>query len=352
MSRILIIRDKSDINSVIGHLQLPDNKDFDYAMIHRKNDDIYKCFKFGVWNCTFCKTCAKYLCTDYGTISRHCSILHQNLEKKEEIIQKKILKFVLLNNIYFSIVENPDFTDLFPFDIMTRRTVTNYLGTISIKVREKIKMILSKLDYVTIYFDEWSKFQHNFLGVTVSTHDSIFLLDLIVPDDVERTREVISHYVNVSIEYYQISKKIAFQCSDCGSNVLSVCENIDWFPCCNHILNRCIEDTLKVLPIAKSLAKRLASLRNSQKFKRFLLLNSTNYSTFPNYCKTRWYSLADIFSRTKEIREIIENYQKYLSKSGKVTLKKDIEFFTINDFTLIDTRHPEKSTGYLPSRIE
>ena len=146
MSFIPIILDRKDAFVIIGRLQLPDNKDVDHAILLRKDDEIYKCFKGDAWVCSFCKKCTKYLCTDYSTISRHCSVCHKNLKSTENAIQKQILKLVLLNNLYLSFVENPDFTALFSFDVISRKTVTNYFDIISKKVREKIKEILATFD--------------------------------------------------------------------------------------------------------------------------------------------------------------------------------------------------------------
>ena len=317
-------------------LQLSEEIFYDYAILFKKEDEIYKCFRNDIWICCFCKKCSTFLCRDYSTISNHCLRKHRKKDEIEKFTQKNILKFVILNNQYLSIVENSDFKALFPFEIISKKKISDILNIFYDEVKSKIKKELAKHDYMTIYFDEWSKFQHNFLGITVSTSNSIFLLDLIVPDDIERTREVISHYIQLTLNYYQISTKISFQCSDCGSNVLSVCQDIDWFPCCNHILNRCIYDCLEFIPKANELAIRLSSLRYSQKFKRYLLLHSLKFTSFPNYCPTRWYSLADLFSRAKDCREIIEGFQKYLSKNGKNSLKKGVEFLTLNDFCLID----------------
>ena len=105
MSFIPIILDRKDAFVIIGRLQLRDNKDVDHAILLRKDDEIYKCFKGDAWVCSFCKKCTKYLCTDYSTISRHCSVCHKNLKSTENAIQKQILKLVLLNNLY-DICEN------------------------------------------------------------------------------------------------------------------------------------------------------------------------------------------------------------------------------------------------------
>ena len=237
MSKIPIIKKTRYSDPVQqGYLQLPDNKDFDYATVLRKDEEIYKCFKNDIWVTTFCNICKKYLCRDYGAISNHCIRIHDNSETFIKSSRKNTLKLILLSNTHLNLVENADFKSLFLLEFISRRALSNFLSIITIKVKQNIKELLANFEYVTIYFDEWSKFQHNFLGITVSTCNSIFLLDLIVPDDIERTREVISHYVKSTLENYQISNKIAFQCSDCGSNVISICENIDWFPCCNHIL--------------------------------------------------------------------------------------------------------------------
>lgn len=318
-----------------NYLQLPIcDIDIEYVIVYKSEQGLYKCYKDNTWVKTFCKRCSKFLCNDYSTISNHCLRKHKN-ETYEKFAKKGILKFIFLNNQYMSIVENKYFKNLFEFDIFSRRSIFNYLSLLKNKVRDLLEEELSKYEHITIYFDEWSKFQHNFLGVTASTYDKIFLLELLVPDDIERTKEVISSHVNLTLNNYNISTKITFQCTDCGSNVLNLIENVEWFPCCNHILNRCIDDLLEFLPKAKDLALNLSSLRYSQKFKRFLLLHSDNFTAFPNYCVTRWYSLADIFKRAQECRVIIENYQKYLIHIGKKSLKKGIEFFTLNDFCLI-----------------
>ena len=136
------------------------------------------------------------------------------------------------------------------------------------------------------------------------------------------------------MNFYEINNKIAFNCTDCASNISSLFDNIQWFPCCNHIINVCINDCLKYMPEILSLAQRLSSLHNSYQFKHYLCLQEVERKTFPNYSPTRWYSLADIFQAAVDLKAIIISYQNIRKQNKKNCLRKGYAFLDNRDFIL------------------
>ena len=120
---------KDNINMVNGFLVLPYSKDLDYAIHFKKDKNIFKCYKGNIWVTTVCRKCNTYLCTDYSTISNHCLRKHKK-EIFENNLRKNIIKFIILNNQYLSVVEDPDFNSLFPIQPISRRKIEITLNCI------------------------------------------------------------------------------------------------------------------------------------------------------------------------------------------------------------------------------
>ena len=198
-----------------------------------------------------------------------------------------------------------------------------------------IKSILSDTRYICIYYDEWTKFAINFIGITATTKDFVITLDIIAPDDYDRGRDTIKYLINSRLQWYEISDKISFSCTDCGSNVIALL-NSNWFPCTNHVLNRCIDDILPELESVLKIADTLVKLRKSASLRHFLMLNGSPRTRIPKYTKTRWYSFADFFSAIKVMYPYISLYQDHRKRMHKNDLKKGIPFFSFETKFLIE----------------
>ena len=198
-----------------------------------------------------------------------------------------------------------------------------------------IKSILSDTRYICIYYDEWTKFSINFIGITATAKDFVITFDIIAPDDYDRGRDTIKYLINSRLQWYEISDKISFSCTDCGSNVIALL-NSNWFPCTNHVLNRCIDDILPELESALKIADTFVKLRKSASLRHFLMLNGSPRTRIPKYTKTRWYSFADFFSAIKVMYPYISLYQDHRKRMHKNDLKKGIPFFSFETKFLIE----------------
>ena len=314
----------------------PNNEIYDYAIEVNKKNSIYRLYNTqGVWIRTYCRKCRLYMTNDNSSINTHH--LRKHNKSQEEWSSKLVkfsLKLYLLHENYANIVEKRDFVETFGASIFSS-TLVEYMHKIYNEELEMLKKILEQEPFVTIYFDEWTRFSINFIGISVSSKSNVFALDVVAPDDIDRTRETVRNLVCSRLQWFGLTNKIAFHCTDCASNVVALLAT-KWFPCTNHILNRCVEDMLPELERAMKIAEIIAPLRKSTCFRHFLLLNKAPRTVVPKYTKTRWYSLADFFYTLKVIFPYILMYQDLRKTKGKPDLKKGIPYLNFEDRCVIE----------------
>ena len=313
----------------------PNNETYDYAIEVSQNKSVFRLYIKDTWVRSYCRKCNKYYANDNSCINAHCLRNHDNSQKEWFTKVKKLsLKLYLLNASFANLVEKRDFIESFG-DSICSKTITSYMHTIYSQEQEMIKGILEQEPFLTIYFDEWTKFGINFIGISVSTKSSVYALDVIAPDDMNRSRETVRNILCTKLQWFNIMNKIAFHCTDCASNVIALLES-KWFPCTNHVLNRCIEDMLSELERAMKIVNMILPLRKSACLRQFLFLNKAPRTVIPKYTRTRWYSLANFFSTLKMIFPYLTMYQNNRRKEGKSDLKKGIPFLSFTDRCVIE----------------
>ena len=332
----IAIKSKDGIEITNKTIAVSEAKNIDFAVESQTYEKIYRCYSNRVWTETFCAHCNKFLSNQNPSLSRHYKVVHGAFDGWMKKFNRLAMKLTLLHNEYISILDNPDFKALFPKKPICSKTLYNHIDLLYIEEKIKINCLLHNYEFLSVYFDEWTRFSYNFIGITASTTDKIFVLDVIVPENIDRTRDVLRDVIKSTLNYYKIYQKVVFQCTDCASNIKALLDNINWFPCCNHIINRCVGCSLRYMKNVLDLASRLSSLHSSCKFKAYLFQQKAKYFSFPTYSETRWYSLAQIFSRAIELKDIIMAYQTIRIQNKKQFISKKIQFFDINDFCLCD----------------
>ena len=245
----------------------PNNEIYDFAIEVNKKNSIYRLYNTqGVWIRTYCRKCRLYMTNDNSSINTHH--LRKHNKSQEEWSSKLVkfsLKLYLLHENYANIVEKRDFVETFGASIFSS-TLVEYMHKIYNEELEMLKKILEQEPFVTIYFDEWTRFSINFIGISVSSKSNVFALDVVAPDDIDRTRETVRNLVCSRLQWFGLTNKIAFHCTDCASNVVALLAT-KWFPCTNHILNRCVEDMLPELERAMKIAEIILMYQDLRKTK-------------------------------------------------------------------------------------
>ena len=94
--------------------------------------------------------------------------------------------------------------------------------------------------YYSLNLDEWTRYNYNFIGITITFDDCYYLLCLNAPDDLSRSADVIARVFKDSLSFYNIKNdKIIFTSIDSASSVKKAINisGIKLIPYCVHILN-------------------------------------------------------------------------------------------------------------------
>ena len=83
---------------------------------------------------------------------------------------------------------------------------------------------------------------------------------------------------------------------------------LDWNPCCCHVINKAMEKALEKINSLKSIIKKINTITKSTKFKQFMLINNENFLTIPSFSETRWLSIGNMFKRLEEKKISISNF--------------------------------------------
>ena len=156
-------RDRTDFVLTGQRIPIPCLRRYDFCVQCKKYPTVFRCYSNNIYSENFCKKCCKFF-SSQTCIKIHC-VRNHNLEHEyQKRLKQKVLKFVLLNNQYLSIVDNYDFQTIFPVHPISRKTITKYLDLLYGELKMKIKKKLQKESYMSIYFDEWTRFSFNFMN--------------------------------------------------------------------------------------------------------------------------------------------------------------------------------------------
>ena len=292
-----------------------ENNGFKYYIEHRKHKNIIYLFKdnndensnvkYG-----YCLKCSKFISRDSSNISKHQNSLHKTFVENLEEINNKIMKLLIEVNASSLTVEKKQFHDIFPQFCKSRKTYTDKLNALYELTKQNIQEYLSQIEYVNIYIDEWSRFGLNFVGIFCSSIEKDFLLACGIPDSIFRNALCLSEYIKKQISEFKINEKIHFCSTDCAPNIAKATINLelDWNPCCCHVINKAMEKALEKINSLKSIIKKINTITKSTKLKQFMLINNENFLTIPSFSETRWLSIGNMFKRLEEKKISISNF--------------------------------------------
>lgn len=275
--------------------------------------------------CTICKGKWKKIAGTIGNINHHLKAKHANLAALPADTQlsaadriKLGKKFVLLNGLPFSLIEDEYFGKLCP-GIGKRKALSDSCSTIAAQIRNAIKVRLTAAINIWVTFDEWSDAAtQEYLGVHAFAlfndsvkHYCIALQPLVV---LNLDAAYISIVLSEIFDDYNILAKIKGFVTDSAPVMIATAHNfgdgIKWIPCFCHIMNNLMGKFITASEAKLSyLFKLQRSLGSSCLFHNFVVQDSTiRVSSLPSYTYTRWYSMFKLLRNTLILKDKIVEF--------------------------------------------
>ena len=130
-----------------GHeIPVPHATTYEYCVQSKKYPSVYRCYSNKIYMENFCRKCFAFFSAQ-TSIKIHCLRNHNMESEIRKRLKQKVLKFILLNGEYFSIVNNTDFNSLFPLRPISQKSSTKHLDLLYKDVKSKIKNILNDFCY-------------------------------------------------------------------------------------------------------------------------------------------------------------------------------------------------------------
>ncbi|GES82328.1 zinc finger BED domain-containing protein RICESLEEPER 2-like [Rhizophagus clarus] len=316
-----------------------------------------------------CNHCGiTYTCTAGATtnLKKHIKSKHSSSEKMQEMSIKDILKavpkwkynndemlkclvkWIIVNQHSFTIVEEPAFADLIyalqpdakliSADTVKRKIMDLYESNIN-KVKESFKNITGKISFT---IDIWtSPSAKSFLSLTAHYIDDDWKLNNVLVDFIQifgkHMGENIKNAFMLGINKLSIQNKIMGITTDNASNNLTFVDALakennsfqkdNHFRCFAHVINLCVQDALKELDDKLSRLRTLLnkihhSPQRQEKLSFNCELHGINNLKVVLDVSTRWNSTFDMINRALYLKEALNS----LALS-----EKDLKNFIITD---------------------
>ena len=278
------------------------------------NEDIY-----------FCTICKKWLKVSHtlGNIKSHLKNVHQVLTENQCMTiseaEKAVLirKFILLNGLPFSIVENKHLKAL-SRNIGTRKSLSRECSMIAERVRRFIKAKYQMGNHkIYIIIDEWTDpNSQNYLGVhaTILTRENNWDTVCIAHQplsEIHRNSEYISDILAELLVYFFNNSEIAGLVTDTTPLMPSIAAKmgINWYPCYCHIMNLLLQDFIYICgDRLQPLLDMQRTLGSSTVFHNYIVHQNACVTSLPNVTPTRWYSLYKLMNNTLKLKMHIINF--------------------------------------------
>ena len=259
----------------------------------------------------YCRICKKWLCirSSSGNLYKHLRRKHPDMipddgEEKsfstEEIIAAA-KRFILLNGLPFSLVDDPNFKILCPY--LERHQLSHYATTLSSLIQENLRGYLQAAIMIYLSVDEWTSISNQpFLGINAYClfNDSyeVFTLDHKMLINEHNPAEIIAYEIYQTIQDYGIEEQYQGFVSDttplmpATNECLRQAIESTWHPCFCHIINLFLNHAVSA---AESLIKPMFQVQKyvarSHAFHNYLESTDSSCKSLPSYTPTRWYSL-------------------------------------------------------------
>lgn len=274
--------------------------------------------------CTVCKGNWKKISGTIGNINHHLQSKHPNLNQLQADIQlshadqvKFAKRFVLLNGLPFSMIEDENFSKLCP-GVGTRKALSEKCTSVAIQLRSVIKNKLHSANHIWVTFDEWSDSATqeylgvHFFGLFINRVDHYCgALQPLVRTNLDA--DYLCIVLSDIFEEYGITNKIKGFVTDSAPVMKATAErfgdDIKWIPCFCHIMNNIMG---KFITASEGKLSHLfliqRSLGSSSLFHNYVIDARMKVSSLPSYTYTRWYSMYKLLRNTLILKEQIKDF--------------------------------------------
>ena len=272
----------------------------------------------------YCSQCQKWLkmSNTVGNVQSHIKALHPNLlpiPDSPSLTPKEVIrnaqKFILLNGLPFSYVEDKYFSALCP-GIGSRKKISILCEQKAKIVKEEIKRQLRSASNIWLTFDEWTDPQmQSYLGITVLCMIGNNYLSFCISHKPLITQEKESGFlasvINEALDFYSIEGKVNGCVTDNASVMKATARalNIPWHPCFCHLINLIVGDFINAahanIDYLSTLQKTLCA---STKWISYLQSCKSPLLSLPSYTVTRWYSIYNLLKNAITLQPFIESF--------------------------------------------
>ena len=283
----------------------------------------------------FCSKCKKFLSVggSIGNVKRHqlfhskkeTVVITENIPLSQDtkvceastsfmnMLSQHLQAFILLNGLPFSHIEDEFLRKVCPI-LPTREKIVKELESISLSVENYIMKKIVDYDHISIAYDDWTDGnQRRFLGITAQCVKGIeiksFTLAL-CPLLEKATGDYLNFLVIDVLKKYQILDKVKVAVTDCATNMICSSKNLPFprLPCICHVLNTLIGAFLDGIQQIIAPILKVQNDFSTPNFILFLEKNKSEKRRIPSYCKVRWYSLCNMFTSLRNLKDLIIAY--------------------------------------------
>ena len=276
----------------------------------------------------YCRLCRKWLniSTTQSNFTKHVTRKHPNLLKAQEQEieltddEKRAYgkRFILLNALPFSLVEDPDFRMLCPG--LTRKGMSEYAHELSNFLSENLVSYLDSAVKVVLSIDEWSSIANQpYLGIEAHVlfddHYEVLCIDHKVLINQHNTADILAMCVFETIEEFGLESKYIGFVSDTTplmpATNAALCQYIEsqWFPCFCHIMDLLLQTIVEsAYPTIEQMFVHQKTLGHSTVFHNYLIEHEAPVTTLPSYTPTRWFSIFELMDHYVKLKTFIADF--------------------------------------------
>lgn len=291
----------------------------------------------------YCTSCKEVLSFDLSNVRKHLNNKHSKSEQTKHMRAIAAETYLFLRYRPLSEAEDELFLAAIgdiplPGRKALRSQLDRYYEEMTVRLTDK----LSSGPGFSLVLDEWTHYGIKFLGLVAITIDSIYLLSLTNPFDLNRTAAVIKSEFENRLNELNVRDQVIIGVSDCAASMRKAVTSsgLKWFPCACHIINSAFKELCQFFPVIATLESRVNTLRDTNTFRQFLRQQEAPLTTICSYSPTRWLSLSQTLSDIISLEGYIKLYQNTVTIQNKHLYPESFSPFTPADFIEIQSIAP------------